>query len=379
MSKTLKPSQKDLEDAIAHADTYGYSGWAIRHFNLEFLGNLSVKELSGHDDFSSWVDLDPSDFAGLSQQEKVEQLADFRGPEWAERASRWLKTGIPPIVVISTPDPEDGIEHTQIGDGRGRVNFAIAFGLKLPTWKLTYKGLQESTREHVPPKINQATIYYFQISEDDENHDEFFNQLIALGDKTGIRFSGAETPFEVAVLGDTVLGGSVISIAADELGFSVVVDPKRQGTGIGKRLIAGVLNHAREYGVASVYADVVNDTVLRPYLSKLGFKDNQGRLMRLTLQEERNMNKTELRKLIQETVASALKEYDSGDRELQQSAKADNLVQQTDQHLGDLKALAQALYKKQDPTSLQMLQAINTSLAGFVGKVTKSVRSGKIS
>lgn len=74
----------------------------------------------------------------------------------------------------------------------------------------------------------------------------------------------------------------------------------------------------------------------------------------------------------------ALQEWDRGDIELQQSSNADQLVRQADQHLDALKALAKTLYKKQDPASMQILKAMNTSLAGFVQKVTAAVRSGKM-
>ena len=90
------------------------------------------------------------------------------------------------------------------------------------------------------------------------------------------------------------------------------------------------------------------------------------------------MNNKQLTKLIQEAVAAALTELDRGDIELQQSANADQLLQQADQQLDALKALAKTLFRKQDPTSLQMLKAMNTSLAGFVDKVTKAVRSGRM-
>jgi hypothetical protein len=91
------------------------------------------------------------------------------------------------------------------------------------------------------------------------------------------------------------------------------------------------------------------------------------------------MNKTQLAKLIRESAVAALKEWDRGDTELHQSANADQLLQQSDQQLDALKALAKALFRKQDPASLQMLKAMNASLAGFVQKVTAAVRSGKMS
>lgn len=51
---------------------------------------------------------------------------------------QWKKTGIPPIVVVKTN------QETVIGDGRGRINFTHMMGMKVPTWMLKEKGLQEA-------------------------------------------------------------------------------------------------------------------------------------------------------------------------------------------------------------------------------------------
>lgn len=140
-----KPSLKDLGDAIDHADIDGV-GWDLNDFSLTFLGNLSLDDIGQYDDLSSWLELDPRDFRGLSVKDKARELAGFRGMEWAQRSLEWLRTGIPPIVVIEYPDPEEGVPTTVIGDGRGRTNFAAAFGLTIPTWKLTHKSLVESMK-----------------------------------------------------------------------------------------------------------------------------------------------------------------------------------------------------------------------------------------
>jgi hypothetical protein len=133
-----KPSQKDLLDAIDHASDFSNEPLSLEDFNLEFLGDLSVDDLRQYDDVDAWLDLRPDTFQGMSDEEKVAELGQFRGPKWGVMAAKWLKAGkIPPIVVITTP------EMTQIGDGRGRVNVASGFGLKVPTWHLVYKGMQE--------------------------------------------------------------------------------------------------------------------------------------------------------------------------------------------------------------------------------------------
>ena len=133
-----RASERDMLDAIQHADVYGDQGWTLDDFTITPLGEVSMDRISEFDDFSSWVDVDPSDYEGLSVEERIEKLSEFRGPKWSARAERWLKEGVPPIVVIDAPDSEGGL-HEQIGDGRGRINFALAMGLEsLPVVTMTW-------------------------------------------------------------------------------------------------------------------------------------------------------------------------------------------------------------------------------------------------
>lgn len=69
MPSPMKPSQRDLEDAIEHADSYGTAGWHLSDFDLKFLGNLTPDDLGQYDDIQAWADLDPSDFEGLDDRE----------------------------------------------------------------------------------------------------------------------------------------------------------------------------------------------------------------------------------------------------------------------------------------------------------------------
>lgn len=140
LTESIKASVKDMEDAIQHADTYGDQGWTINDFKIINLGEISLERIADYDDFSSWVDIDPEEFSGLSTDERLALLADFRGQEWANRAATWLKTGVPPIVVIEAPVVSENELYQQIGDGRGRVNFAFAMGLEtLPVVLMKWK------------------------------------------------------------------------------------------------------------------------------------------------------------------------------------------------------------------------------------------------
>lgn len=124
------PKREDLEDAIQHADTYGDQGWTVEDFDIEFLGYLTTDEISQYDDFSSWVDAEPN-----------EELDDsFRGKDWLNRSRQWTQANIPPVIVISAPVVSENELYTQIGDGRGRVNFAVSTGIKLPVYHMKWKG-----------------------------------------------------------------------------------------------------------------------------------------------------------------------------------------------------------------------------------------------
>lgn len=87
------------------------------------------------------------------------------------------------------------------------------------------------------------------------------------------------------------------------------------------------------------------------------------------------MKKADLIKLIRESVAHALQEYDEGDKALQADARLDKAVREADQILESLRALVKAMQRKQD---FAMLQMFNQSLSGFVQKVATAVRTGKV-
>ena len=125
------PKKEDLEDAIQHADIYGDQGWVIEDFDIEFLGYLTTDEISQYDDFSSWIDVEPN--------EELDE--SFRGSEWLHRSQQWNEANTPPVIVISAPVVSENELYTQIGDGRGRINFAVSKGIKLPVYHMKWKNL----------------------------------------------------------------------------------------------------------------------------------------------------------------------------------------------------------------------------------------------
>jgi hypothetical protein len=117
-----QPDPVHMRDAIQHAD-WSDAGWTETDFTLRYLGLLSADDIEEFDDFSSWVDVEnPADLEG------------FRGGSFA-KASR--NAQMPPIIIITAPD--EGECHTQIGDGRGRVNWAVAHNAKLHAWHMIHK------------------------------------------------------------------------------------------------------------------------------------------------------------------------------------------------------------------------------------------------
>lgn len=123
--------EADMLDAIQHADLNGDQGWTLDDFQIIPLGEVPLSRVRSYEDWGAWIDVDPADFKGLSTEGRLVELASFRGSKWADRAAGWLKHGVPPIVVIDAPVVVVDYElHRQIGDGRGRVNFALAMGLK---------------------------------------------------------------------------------------------------------------------------------------------------------------------------------------------------------------------------------------------------------
>ena len=116
-----QPSQADLMDAIEHAD-HSQHGWDLSDFDLKYEGFLSVEEIRSFDSLD-WLDCDDDD-----------DLTNFRGGNFASNGKKLAKN---PIVIITAPD--EGFLNTQIGDGRGRVNYANVHDCNLHVWHLIWK------------------------------------------------------------------------------------------------------------------------------------------------------------------------------------------------------------------------------------------------
>lgn len=117
----------DISDAIEHSimiDSPYFSGNVF--FDKEFEGKMSLEEILNWDDYSSWGEFSWEEFKGFSKEEIIKELNNFRSG-YGDLVFTWKS--IPPIVLVEL------LDGTRcIGDGRGRVNYAMATGMHfLPT------------------------------------------------------------------------------------------------------------------------------------------------------------------------------------------------------------------------------------------------------
>lgn len=121
LTGTMKPPEPLPENLLG-----AVAPWVLEHglrprdFSRHYEGYLTVEEISQFDDLS-WMQVrTPGD------------LRSFRGGAFRGEARE-----MPPIIVVTAP--KVGVCYTQIGDGRGRVNFAKAHNVRLHVWHLVHK------------------------------------------------------------------------------------------------------------------------------------------------------------------------------------------------------------------------------------------------
>ena len=88
-------------------------------------GRLPLDEVLEWDDYGSWGEWSEGELVPMTWDEVRDELASFRGDEWASEALHWLDDGIPAIVLAEL---DDGTR--MIADGRGRTSFAVGFNFK---------------------------------------------------------------------------------------------------------------------------------------------------------------------------------------------------------------------------------------------------------
>jgi hypothetical protein len=119
-------AENDIEEAIQHAimqEDLSFTGKACYKIIKET--EMSLKEILQWDDYSGWGGFDPGELSELSKEDVIKELNQFR-PGFGDTVKTWTK--IPPIILVDTLEA-----GKMIGDGRGRVSFAVGVGIrKLP-------------------------------------------------------------------------------------------------------------------------------------------------------------------------------------------------------------------------------------------------------
>lgn len=119
-SSPPKPLFRDLQDALEHASNSNDT-LVMDDFTVSYIGYLTVDELHQYDDIDAWLEVDTLD-----------DLEDFRNGFFSD-----MKKHVAPIVVIKYPDEDTCRE--EIGDGRGRINYAHVTGIKLHTYVMVHR------------------------------------------------------------------------------------------------------------------------------------------------------------------------------------------------------------------------------------------------
>jgi hypothetical protein len=116
--------RKDIADALEHVqESFGFDEAC---FAIDLRPSMPLQKIIDHDDYSAWGEYKHGHLTkGFDEGEWMEELSSFRGAEWAERAFTWKSSQDVPAVVIVISR-----EGTAIGDGRGRVNYAMSRGWK---------------------------------------------------------------------------------------------------------------------------------------------------------------------------------------------------------------------------------------------------------
>lgn len=115
---------RDIADALDHMQDLSEAPLRLKDFEVVGPVATPIGELDQYDDIAPWAPWDRGELIRMAAEERRAELEGFRGTEWAARASRWTSQTVPPIIVVDSP------EIVGIGDGRGRVSYAIGMGWK---------------------------------------------------------------------------------------------------------------------------------------------------------------------------------------------------------------------------------------------------------
>jgi hypothetical protein len=129
--------QHDIEEAIDYCsdffelkDEKSLMLIPLEWLNIEQIEQFPIGDLWKYDDVNSWLETEKGELKRKSTNDRIRFLKLLRG----FYAVSWLQDGIPAIVLV------DFAGNRFIGDGRGRINFAIGMDFKtVPVVLLTIK------------------------------------------------------------------------------------------------------------------------------------------------------------------------------------------------------------------------------------------------
>lgn len=97
-------------------------------FERHYLGSLTVDEIKQLDNMQ-WL-----------QVSTPQDLQTFRDGSFEDASV----SDFPPVIVVTYP--VDGRCRTELRDGRGRVNYANAYGLRLNVWHFIHRNCSDQSR-----------------------------------------------------------------------------------------------------------------------------------------------------------------------------------------------------------------------------------------
>lgn len=129
--------EHDIEESIDHVSDYLYlkgqkdlKEIPFEWLNVQKVENFPTRDLWNYEDVDSWLDAEKNELKLKSKNDRIRFLKLLRG----NHAISWIQDGIPAIVLV------DFVGNRFVGDGRGRINFAVGMGFEtVPVVILTLK------------------------------------------------------------------------------------------------------------------------------------------------------------------------------------------------------------------------------------------------
>jgi len=121
---------RDILDALDHLEDYADKPLDLEDFDIHRTW-MTIEDFYYYDDIDAWLNTVPGELKNASQSELFRWTRQLRGDHFEDL----IDNGITAVVVM------DATWAWGIGDGRGRINLAIALGIEeLPVLYLVPKG-----------------------------------------------------------------------------------------------------------------------------------------------------------------------------------------------------------------------------------------------